>query len=63
MPFYTFKCPKCEDVKEVLQNSKDKPPIRVTLYNPPYEDENILYKTGWLVKDVTITETTPEEQK
>ena len=26
MPFYTFKCPKCEDVKEVLQNSKDKPP-------------------------------------
>ena len=41
----------------------DKTPIRVTLYQPPYEDENILYKTGWLVKDVTITETTPEEQK
>ena len=26
MPFYTFKCPKCEDVKEVLQGMNDKPP-------------------------------------
>ena len=34
----------------------DKPPIRVTLYQPPYEDENILNKTGWDIKDVTITE-------
>ena len=38
----------------------DKPPIRVTLYQPPYEDENVLNKTSWKVKDVTITETTPE---
>ena len=30
--------------------------IYVTLYNPPYEDENILHKTGWKAKDVTITE-------
>ena len=35
--------------------------IIVTLYQPPYEDENILNKTGWKVKDVTITETTQEE--
>ena len=25
MPFYTFKCPKCKDEKEVLQ-STSKPP-------------------------------------
>ena len=34
----------------------DKPPIRVLLYQPPYEDENVLNKTGWQVKDVKITE-------
>ena len=27
MPFYTFKCPKCEDVKEVIQGMKDSPPL------------------------------------
>ena len=26
MPFYTFKCPKCKDVKEVLQGMNDKSP-------------------------------------
>jgi hypothetical protein len=30
--------------------------IYVTLYQPPYEDENILHKTKWNEKDVTITE-------
>ena len=30
--------------------------IRVTLFQPPYENENILYKTKWKEKDVTITE-------
>jgi len=40
-----------------------KPPIRVVLYQPPYEDENVLNKTGWKVKDVKITEVTQEEQK
>ena len=40
----------------VEHKSFDKPPIRVTLYQPPYEDENILNKTGWDIKDVTITE-------
>ena len=38
----------------------DIPPIRVTLYQPPYEDENVLNKTGWKVKDVTITEINQE---
>ena len=41
----------------------DKPPIRVTLYQPPYENENILNKTGWNIKDVTIIEVTQEEIK
>ena len=40
----------------VEHKSMDKPSIRVTLYQPPYEDENILNKTGWKEKDVTITE-------
>ena len=26
MPFYTFKCPKCEKEKEVLQGMNDSPP-------------------------------------
>ena len=47
----------------VEHKSFDKPPIRVTLYPPPYEDENILNKTGWLIKDVTITEISQEEIK
>ena len=34
----------------------EKPPIIVTLWQPPYENENILYKTKWNEKDVTITE-------
>ena len=33
--------------------------LYVTLHNPPYENENILYKTGWDEKDVTITDVTP----
>ena len=40
-----------------------KPPITVVLYQPPYEDENILNKTGWKVKDVTITEVTLEVEE
>ena len=34
--------------------------ITVTLFQPPYEDENVLYKTGWKQKDVTITDITME---
>ena len=36
----------------------DKPPITVTLHQPPYENKNILHKTGWKEEDVTITEVT-----
>ena len=47
----------------VEHKSFDKPPIRVTLYQAPYENENILHKTGWKEKDVTITEISIEEIK
>ena len=50
-------------VFRVEHKSFDKPPIRVTLYEAPYEDENILNKTGWKEKDVTITEITPEVEE
>jgi hypothetical protein len=36
------------------KNSNKK--LMVTLYNPPYENKNILYKTGWKEDDVTIKE-------
>ena len=50
-------------VKTFRVEHKDlsKPPIRVTLYQPPYENENILNKTGWKIDDVTITEISQEE--
>ena len=28
----------------------------VTVYNPPYEDEDVLSHTKWKLKDCTITE-------
>ena len=34
--------------------------ITVTLNQPPYENKNILHKTGWKEKDVTITDVTPK---
>ena len=37
-----------------------KPDLYVTLFHPPYETENILYKTGLKEKDVTITDVTPK---
>ena len=42
----------------VEHKNYEKPPIIVTLHQPPYENENILYKTKWNEKDVTITEVT-----
>ena len=34
----------------------DYPTLYITLHNPPYDDETILSKTNWKMKDVTITE-------
>ena len=46
---------------KIEHNDYEKPAVYVTLHKPPYEDENVLNKTGWKVKDVTITEVTQEE--
>ena len=50
-------------VFRVEHKDMSKPPIKVALFQPPYEDENILNKTGWKVKDVKITEITMEIQE
>ena len=34
----------------------DNPDITVTLHKPPYDDETILSRTKWKLKDVIITE-------
>ena len=50
----------------VEHNNYEKPPIVVTLFQPPYENENILYKTKWKEKDCEITDITmkivPDEE-
>ena len=40
----------------VEHNDMEKGVLYITLHHPPYENENILHKTGWKEKDVTITE-------
>ena len=44
---------------KVEYKNYEKPAIYVTLNQPPYENENILYKTKWNAKDCTITDVTP----
>ena len=34
----------------------DNPDLTITLHSPPYDDETILSRTKWKLKDVTITE-------
>ena len=46
-----------------VENKYKNEIITVLLYNPPYEDENVLHKTGWKIKDVTITDVTMAEDK
>ncbi len=41
---------------KVEHNDLDKAVTYITLYNPPYENENILAGVKWKEKDVTITE-------
>tara|TARA_R100001082_G_C4238240_1_gene106200 strand:- start:214 stop:462 length:249 start_codon:yes stop_codon:yes gene_type:complete len=40
----------------LVENTRKSVTIKVTIHNPPYENENILYKTGWKEKDCLITE-------
>ena len=40
----------------LVENIKKGTTIKVVLHSPPYENENVLYKTGYKVKDCKITE-------
>ena len=40
----------------LVENARKGQVIKVILHQPPYENENILYKTGWKEKDCTIKE-------
>ena len=39
-----------------ITDKDDNSKLIVTLYQPPYENKNILYKTGWKEENVTIRE-------
>ena len=47
-------------MKRFRVEKEDGSMIYVTLWKPPYENENILNKTKLKAKDVTITECTPK---
>ena len=40
----------------LVENTRKGLTIKVMIHNPPYENENILYKTGWKDKDCIIRE-------
>ena len=41
---------------KVEHNDLDKPITYITLFNPPYENEDVISRTKWKLKDVIITE-------
>tara|TARA_B100000579_G_C22306489_1_gene609519 strand:- start:157 stop:411 length:255 start_codon:yes stop_codon:yes gene_type:complete len=42
----------------LVENTRKGLTIKVTLHNAPFEDENILHKTGWSSKDCVISDVT-----
>jgi hypothetical protein len=40
----------------LVENTRKLQTIRVTINQPPYEEENVLNKTGWKIKDCIIKE-------
>ena len=38
----------------------DNPTMIITLFNPPYEDADVISRTKWKLKDCTITDVTPK---
>ena len=40
----------------VEHNDMEKGVLYITLHHPPYNDEDVLSKVDWKLKDVTITE-------
>ena len=45
---------------KVEHNDYDIRITYITLYNPPYEDADVISRTKWKLKDCTITDVTPE---
>jgi|TARA_A100001515_G_scaffold121287_1_gene104476 hypothetical protein len=41
---------------KVEHNDMSIPTAYITLFNPPYEDEDVISRTKWKLKDVKITE-------
>ena len=41
---------------KIEDNDMDIPIAYITLFNPPYEDEDVISRTKWKLKDVKITE-------
>ena len=41
---------------KVEHKDMDKGVLYITLHHPPYNDEDVLSKVSWKLKDVTITE-------
>ena len=42
---------------KVEHNDMSIPTAYITLFNPPYEDEDVISRTKWKLKDVKITDT------
>ena len=40
----------------LVENTRKGTTLKVVLHSPPYENENILYKTGYKAKDCIITD-------
>ena len=38
----------------------EQPDMIITVHNPPYEDEDVISRTKWKLKDCIITEITPK---
>ena len=47
----------------VEHNDMEKGVLYITLHNPPYNDEDVLSKVDWKLKDVTITEVYQGEEE
>ena len=40
----------------LVENIRKMQTIKVTIHNPPFEDENVLEKTNWKINDCIIKE-------
>ena len=40
----------------LVENTRKMQTIKVTIHNPPFEDENVLERTNWKIKPSVIKE-------